>query len=297
MIVKGYRILLFFLLSFGIVFTSFAADNTENDSIQPLQGITVLVTAPSNYALRLAGLIEEQGGKVVLLPAVETYINPDTKAIDSIYLHADSIDWVVLPSRKAMDAFFADSNQMQIPADKFKFCAIGNDINYLRDKYHCIAALVPTEDGPDGIVEALSKEPSIQGQHIVVVAPRVIGVEEPDVIPNLIRNLKGLHLKVSKAEAYITRMADPEKYKRELNMLKNGQIDLIAFTSTAEIEALIKLSSIQLIDKQLVACFGPYTGNNALKLGLHPEYIGENYKSFEDFVLGIVGFVTNRELK
>lgn len=262
----------------------------------PLEGKTILVTAPSNYAYRFANVIEEAGGKAILFPTIQTIINPNTKAIDSIWKQAESIDWLVLPSRKAMDAFFdrIDSTSLN-SISKLRFCAIGNDINYLKEKYNTIAAIEPKESGPNGIVEELGKQANIQGQNIVVIAPLVIGVEEPNVIPNFIQNLKSLKANVTKAEGYITQLSDSLNYLNEIELLKNGKIDIIAFTSTAEIEALIKLTSLELIDKQIVACFGPYTGNNAKEFGLDPEYIGQKYSSFEDFVSGITEYFLNHK--
>lgn len=262
----------------------------------PLEGKTILVTAPSNYAYRFANVIEEAGGKAILFPTIQTIINPNTKAIDSIWKQAESIDWLVLPSRKAMDAFFdrIDSTSLN-SISKLRFCAIGNDINYLKEKYNTIAAIEPKESGPNGIVEELGKQANIQGQNIVVIAPLVIGVEEPNVIPNFIRDLKRLKANVTKAEGYITQLSDSLNYLNEIELLKNGKIDIIAFTSTAEIEALIKLTSLELIDKQIVACFGPYTGNNAKEFGLNPEYIGQKYSSFEDFVSGITEYLLNQK--
>lgn len=262
----------------------------------PLEGKTILVTAPSNYAYRFANVIEEAGGKAILFPTIQTIINPNTKAIDSIWKQAESIDWLVLPSRKAMDAFFdrIDSTSLN-SISKLRFCAIGNDINYLKEKYNTIAAIEPKESGPNGIVEELGKQANIQGQNIVVIAPLVIGVEEPNVIPNFIRDLKSLKANVTKAEGYITQLSDSLNYLNEIELLKNGKIDIIAFTSTAEIEALIKLTSLELIDKQIVACFGPYTGNNAKEFGLNPEYIGQKYSSFEDFVSGITEYLLNQK--
>ena len=272
-------------------------DSARKESYKnPLKGKIILVTAPSNYSHRFANLIEEAGATTILFPTVETILNPNTKAIDSIWQHADKIDWLVLPSRKAMDAFFDKKDSSVLHTiSKLRFCAIGNDINYLKEKYNIIAALDPKESGPNGIVEELSKSQNIQNQNIVVVAPLVIGVKEPNVIPNFIKNLKGLKANVTKAEGYITHLSDSLNYLKEIELLKNGKIDIIAFTSTAEIEALIKLTSLELVDEQIVACFGPYTGNNAIKFGLHPEYIGQKYSSFEDFVIGITEYLTKQE--
>lgn len=292
---KAFSISRFVILASLISIVSCESGEKKYDE-NPLEGKTILVTAPSNYAYRFANVIEEAGGKAILFPTIQTIINPNTKAIDSIWKQAESIDWLVLPSRKAMDAFFdrIDSTSLN-SISKLRFCAIGNDINYLKEKYNTIAAIEPKESGPNGIVEELGKQANIQGQNIVVIAPLVIGVEEPNVIPNFIRDLKSLKANVTKAEGYITQLSDSLNYLNEIELLKNGKIDIIAFTSTAEIEALIKLTSLELIDKQIVACFGPYTGNNAKEFGLNPEYIGQKYSSFEDFVSGITEYLLNQK--
>ncbi len=284
------------IILFILFFVS--ACNSINNNASPLKGITILVTTPSNYASRFARLIEKTGANAILFPTVETIINPNTSDIDSILQYSESIDWVILPSRKAMDAYFSRFIQDSISLhklSKIKYCAIGNDINYLKDKYKISTNIELKEAGPNGIVEALSKEPFIKGQNIVVVAPLVLGVHEPNIIPNLIRDIRNLNTNVTKAEAYITQLSDSLKYLAEIELLKRGEIDIIAFTSTSEIEALIKLTSIDIIDKQIVACFGPYTGNNAKKLGLHPEYIGDKYNSFDDFVTGISNYILEQK--
>lgn len=295
---KAYRFLFFLLFLFFADSIFSISINTKQDSNTHLHGKTILVTAPSNYALRLAQKFESEGANIVLIPAVETFINPNTSSIDSIFEHLNQIDWIILASRKAIDAFFLRKKNYQeqgISLSKIKFCAIGNDINYLKEEYDIVAAFTPQESGPNGIVEVLSNQKNIQNQNIVIVAPLVKGVKEPNVIPNLIKDLADLGYHVKKAEGYITQIADSIKYSDEIAMLKNGAIDLIAFTSTAEIEALIKMSSSEIIDQTIVACFGPYTGNNAKLLGLHPEYIGDSYHSFDDFVSGILNYLSERK--
>ncbi|HAG15719.1 MAG TPA: uroporphyrinogen III synthase [Bacteroidales bacterium] len=285
----------FFIVLFGLGI--FANTNYATGLSEGINGKYILVTAPSNYAKSLSNLIKEKGGIPVLMPTVETAINPDTKAIDNLLRNIDSVNWVVLPSRMAIDAFFsriAANSVSKKALKKVKFCALGNDINYLKENFRVNVAFHPSEAGPNGIVEALKNQPNIQNQNLWIVAPLVIGVTEPNVIPNFIRDLNHLGLRVQKAEGYITRIADPKKYNEQLDLLKNGQIDLIAFTSTAEIEALIKITSIETIENQIVACFGPYTGKNAQLLGLNPEFIGTEFHSFVDFVNGIDQFFRNK---
>jgi uroporphyrinogen-III synthase len=285
------KILLFFVGTLLLPHFSVAQKTVP---LADLSGQTILVTAPSNYGKRLARIIQKSGGKAVQIPCVETFINPNTTALNRFLAKANQYDWVVLPSRMAIDAFFKSYEKVK-PISNLKFCAIGHDILYLKEKYNTVVAIHPKESGPNGIIAALKKIPNIKGQRIAVLAPQVKGVTEPDVTPNFIKALKKTGLKVKKIEAYITQIADPNRYTKELQLLKSGKIDLIAFTSSAEIEALIKLTSRQQIEQSVVACFGPYTGKNATKLGLHPEFIGKKYTSFDDFVLGISDYLKSSE--
>jgi|GEM_PF-403029 len=280
----GNFVFIFLLIATGCKNTNHSAVEQKDNG---LQNKHVLITAPSNYAERLSQLIKEAGGIPVVLPAVETTINPNTSSIDSLLTNLNSFQWIVLPSRKAADAFFEGVQRNDIAHDmlsKINFCAIGNDINYLLDKYNTEVAFTPSESGPNGIVQVLDKLPGIQGKNLGLVAPQVIGVSEPNVIPNFIQNLKELGINVHKTEGYVTKIANPDTYQHQLDQLKNGQIDIIAFTSTAEIEALLKLSSSTTINRCQIACFGPYTGNNAKKLGINPAYVGKDYHSFSSFV-------------
>ncbi len=251
----------------------------------------ILITAPSNYAPRLAKFIELEGGTPVLMPAIETRFNQDTDDLDRLLNSTAKYDWVFLPSRKAIDVFFKRVDELDIRMNNFnslKFCAIGKDIEYLREQYDTEVEFYPEEASPQGIIESLLKFENINQQHLAVVAPKVIDLTEPDVIPDFIRNLQNSGISVEKIEGYITQPVDATKYPEKLRMIRTGQIDMIAFTSTAEIEACIKmLGNVQWINKNIVACFGPYTAANAKKLGVEVNYIGEKFNSFKDFVEGI----------
>jgi len=38
------------------------------------------------------------------------------------------------------------------------------------------------------------------------------------------------------------------------------------------------------LNKTKIACFGPYTGGNAKRLGLNPCFIAQNYSSFQGYI-------------
>ena len=88
--------------------------------------------------------------------------------------------------------------------------------------------------------------------------------------------------------AYTTQAVELNSQLPSFQLLKQTNPDtIIAFTSTAEIMSILHYFSTKELNQMQIACFGPYTGNNAKKLGLHPIYVGQKFASFEDFIEGI----------
>lgn len=293
------RIIIFLavFMSFGCMTSAqtLSTGTSVSDTIVcSLIGKQLLVTAPENYAGRLAKLIEQKGGKAIAAPSIHTSLNPYTREIKNVLLHPSVYSWVVLPSRKAIDAFFAVASDKQFAGSLhlFKICAIGKDAEYLKSSYHMEAALVPEEASPAGIIKVLALMPDVKGQSIVVIAPKVVGLREPDVIPDFIAGLKDIGMNPVKIEGYITSPQNAVNYKKEVDLLYNGKIDLLIFSSATEAEALLSIvGDLELLNKQKIACFGPYTAANVEKLGIRVDYVGKNYHSFDAFVDEICIFI------
>ncbi len=269
--------------------------NTCGSPSGKLRGRKIVVTAPSGYSRRLAGLIEKAGGKPVILPTIETVINPESSGIDRILDHPRRYDLVVFSSRKAIQAFFQRFRERRLPDSilhRFRFSAIGKDIDYLRENSGRDAAVDPAEPSPSGIVDALREIEGAEEWSVAVIAPRVTGLTEPDVIPRFMENLEELGISADKIEGYITRPAPAGEYKRELNLIKNRRVDIIAFTSATEIEALkLLLGGTRWLNRNTVACFGPYTAANARGMGVEVDFTGKDFHSFEGYVDGIAEFL------
>jgi len=188
---------------------------------------------------------------------------------------------------------------LKIPDKTLKelnICAVGKDIDYLKAEYHQDVAITPREPSPKGITETLSEIKDIQSKSIAVIAPRDEGLTEPDVIPDFISSLVSISMQVEKVEGYITKPSDKTHYLNELQQIINGEIDLIAFTSTAEIEALIgMLGEVEILNKNTIACFGPFTAANAQKLDVRVDFTGQNFHSFEAYVKEIAEFLKKNE--
>jgi len=253
-----------------------------------MEAKNILITAPENYACKFSKLLQEKEAIVWHFPAVTTQINRNLSALQTYISNLQAGDLIMLPSRMAIDAFFKAYNDLRTKPDlkTVHFFAFGHDQFYLEEKYHFQVASKSLLNGPKDIISYFEKH-SYTDKKIWVVVPKVIGVPEPNVIPDFIKGLKTIGLQPVRIEGYITQANKMNFYPEIKKALTQGQIDLIAFTSTAEIMALLKEMPLSKLQNVKVACFGPYTGNNAIKLGLKPVYIGKKHTAFTDFVEGI----------
>lgn len=259
--------------------------------------LNILVTAPTIYNSRLSNIIDgvDNGTKykAIKLPVIDTKLIENNTAIDTVLLHLENFSWIALTSRNAIKAYFQRAEELGIKEATLRncyYCAIGKDQEYLRS-FGIDSIITNTEPSPQGIVNALRSIPHTN-KRIAVLCPQVIGLPEPDVVPNFLDSLRSLKIDVSKIYAYTTSIHHSKATENVVEKLKTGEIDLIAFTSSAEIEGLL---SIIHYDKSIlkdvnIACFGPYTKSNAIRLGLHPCLTASNFSSFDNYVEAITNF-------
>ncbi len=183
----------------------------ENDlltpSIQlPLYGKRILITAPRNYAFRFSEQIIKKGGLPVLMPTIETCHLSNYTELDIALGQIDAFDWIVFTSRNGITAFFDRMNDLNIPTSVLQncqLCALGKDAESLL--FFCGKVdLIPTESSPAGIVAELAEIPQINQKKVLIPAPKVVGLPEPDVIPNLISDLQKLGIQATCVPTYIT---------------------------------------------------------------------------------------------
>lgn len=259
----------------------------------PLYGKRILVTAPRNYASRLSEQIIKQGGLPLLMPTIETCLLSNYTELDYVLTHIDEFNWIAFTSRNGITAFFQRMIFLNIPKcvlQNCQLCAIGKDAETLLSLCGRVD-LIPAESSPRGIVTDLAKIPDIYDKKVLVPAPEVLGIPEPNVVPNFIADLQQLGMQVTRVPTYITQGLDKNIYQVELNLIRQGMIDLIAFSSTAEVESFLTMvNSPKEYEHCVIACFGPYTAANAQKLGVNVSIVSNDYSSFAGFAEAIAAF-------
>lgn len=260
----------------------------------PLYGKRVLVTAPRNYAARLSSQLINKGALPVLMPTIETCALADFTELDAALSQIDTFDWIAFTSRNGIDAFFQRLEDLGISVSVLKNCrvsAIGKDAERLAN-FGVKVDLIPQESSPKGIIAELAKISGINKQTVLVPVPEVVGIAEPNVIPNFVAGLKKLGMNVTRIPTYTTRCLDNSLYEVELNLVRQGKIDVIAFSSTAEVSGFLQMVTSKADYQQcVIACFGPYTAANARKLSMNVSIVAENYSSFAGFAEAIANFM------
>lgn len=252
---------------------------------------TILVTAPEIYNGRLTSLIDAVNGDAIAFPIIETTIIENNSNLDHVLDSLDSYCAIVLPSRNAIKAFINRAGELGISTsdlNKGKYYAIGKDEDMLRD--HNITSVVEIlAPSPDGIFQSIKTKAYRDGR-VAVLVPRVEGMPEPNVIPDFLDSLNTLSIQVERIEAYITAASKPQNYAEVYAKMSNNEIDLIVFTSTGEIQAMQAFFNKEVLDNCTIACFGPYTYNNAQVLGLEPAFMAKDYSKFEGFVEAMIEY-------
>jgi uroporphyrinogen-III synthase len=277
-----------YLIDFCILYTScFVEVKLLTSSTQlPLHGKRILVTAPRNYAIRFSNQLVNQGALPLLMPTIETCPLENFTELDTALQNIEQFDWIAFTSRNGIEAFFQRLDELQINPlglAKCQLCAIGIDSEKLA-AFGFKVDIVPKESSPTGIIAELAQIPNISKQTVLVPVPEVLGVPEPDIVPNFIAGLKQLGMNVTRVPTYMTRCLEKTVYEVELGLIRQGKIDAIAFSSTAEIMGFLKMVySKSDYENCVIACFGPYTAANAKKLGLDVAIVARDYSSFAGF--------------
>ncbi|NWF80492.1 MAG: uroporphyrinogen-III synthase [Chloroflexi bacterium] len=261
---------------------------------QPLFGRRIVITAPRSYALRLAAALLDLGGLPLFMPTIATTLLDDYTALDHCLVQRSSFDWIACTSRNGIEALLHRCAHLGLPPTALQACrlaAIGQDAERLAT-LGLRVDLLPAEPSPQGIVAALAQLPASPGQAILVPAPLVEGMPEPDIIPSFVAGLQQIGMHVTRVPAYRTRLVDRAHYPIELELIRRGAVDALALSSAGEVAGLLAMIDDPGDYRQCaICCFGPYTAANARRLGLTPAVVADDFSSFAGFARAIAAYL------
>ncbi|KAJ4965072.1 hypothetical protein NE237_016921 [Protea cynaroides] len=280
----------------------------------PIYRRRVAFTTPQNYAERLTHLLQLNGAEPIWCPTVVVEPTPGTKAsIRSFLLSSpnqggnyasplEDFSAIAFTSRTGISAFAESLAELENPplspvGEDFTVTGIGKDAELLTEGFLAMLCenpksrtrvLVPPKATPASMVESLGIG---HGRRILCPVPLVLGINEPPVIPDFLRDLAAKDWIPVRVSAYVTRWAGPKSAEV---LLRQERLDAIVFTSTGEVEGMLKscrtlgFNDWETVREKwpglVVAAHGPVTALGAERLGVAVDVVSSRYDSFEGIV-------------
>ncbi len=239
---------------------------------KPLFGVRVLVPRARSQSGELADLIEELGGEAVEFPVIHIQSPSKQEALDKLddaLLGLFDYDWAIFTSVNGVDYFFRRLREKGLDIrslSKARIAAVGPKTAAKLLDHGLQVETLPDTFKAEGLLDSLL--PSLSpGQKVLLPRADIARDYLPD-------KLKKLGLLVTEVDVYET-VLSAENAKDVIEMLKQREIHVIAFTSSSTVTNLIEIISQQSVGNPLkllgevdLVCIGPVTAQTALEHGL-----------------------------
>ncbi len=235
-----------------------------------LNGKNILVTRPQEQAFEFASKLIAEGANIYLLPTVKITLPEDYTEIDRSLGKINGYDWIVFTSTNAVRYFVERMQHLRLFADVLKagkIAAVGPATALMLEK--------------EGIhVDYISGTHT--GEFLASTMEDVSG--KKILVPTTDINRGKLREILSQRGAEVEEVAFYNTRKNEVAddyiiQTFNAGIDMITFTSSSSVEALVELVSPLHIplEKFSVACIGPHTADTARHHGLKVDVIAKPF--------------------
>lgn len=242
---------------------------------KPLFGKRVLVTRSREQASELSRAIERLGGEPVEFPTIAIAAPEDNAPLKNALANLSHYNWIIFTSVNGVKYFFDTLEQLNGDVRDLKginICAIGPQTGKALQKMALKVDYIPTEYRAEAIVEGLKGKLSAGDR---VLLPRADIARK--VLPEA---LSRMGIQVDEVTAYRT-VVGTGNAEMVRDMLVNGSIDLITFTSSSTVRNFINLLGTanpgELVNNARVACIGPITATTARDLGLPVHIEAKEY--------------------
>lgn len=233
---------------------------------QPLAGRIILITRAREQSGEFASRLQDLGAAVIEFPTIEIVPPLSWEELDRAIDRLPSYDWVIFTSVNGVDFFWRRLSEKmkkrQMPST-LKFCAIGPATARQLQERGIEVDYTPKEFVAEAILQGFEKM-AIRRKRILLARVK----QARDILP---KGLRALGAEVDVVEAY--RTVRPRGGARRLkNILENGKVDVITFTSSSTVnhfvELLKKEDLKELLKGMTIACIGPITAQTAENLGM-----------------------------
>ncbi len=241
----------------------------------PLAGKKILITRARDQSDEFATRLRNLGAEVIEFPTIEILPPPSWKELDRAIHGLKSYDWIIFTSANGVNFFLQrliDKGKNSRPLSSLKICAIGPATAKKLKEKDIRVAYTPKEFVAEGILKGFEKM-MIQGNRILLARAK----KARDILP---KGLRKMGAEVDVVEAYRT-VKPRGGTKRLKQLLTDGKIDVITFTSSSTVNHFAELLKEDDLKKLLrgiaIACIGPITAQTAKRWGMRVQIQPKQY--------------------
>ena len=251
---------------------------TPNHSQLPLAGNTILVTRAATQSGQFSDRLQQQGARVIEMPALVIGPPSTWEALDSAIAQLSSFHWLILTSHNAVDCFFARLEASGKDARSLfgiKIAVVGKKTAESLRSHSLQPDFIPPNFVADSLVENFPWE-GVEGEH-GGIAPTNCKILFPRVESGgrevLVKEFTAKGAQVIEAPAY--QSCCPETIDPiALAALQNRAVNMITFASSKTVQNFCKLieQSPELSGSQdwlknvCIASIGPETSKSCYNL-------------------------------
>src|SRR4030042_2314607 len=239
-----------------------------------VRGKRILITRAREQSGEFATMLKKTGAEVMELPTIEIVPPFSWKELDRVLPRLRSYDWLIFTSANGVHFFWqtlTEKGKIRLPSS-MKVCAIGPaTAKQLKEKKISVDYM-PKEFIAESILDGFQKK-FIKEKRILVARAK----KARDILP---KGLRKMGAKVDVVEVYRT-VKPKGGSKRLRQLLTDGKIDVIIFTSSSTVNHFADLLKKEDLKKRLkgiaIACIGPVTANTAKEWGMKVQIQPKQY--------------------
>ncbi|WP_224409945.1 uroporphyrinogen-III synthase [Oscillatoria salina] len=264
---------------------------------QPLTGKTVLVTRAARQSSKFSELLQQQGAKVVEMPALEIRPPSSWVELDRAIAHLDDFHWLILTSSNGVEYFYqrlTNCGKSERNLANIKIAVVGKKTATSLRQQGGQPNFIPPDFIADSLVEHFPE--ALAGKKILF--PRV----ETGGRELLVQELTNQGAEVVEVPAY--QSGCPEQIAPEaLETLQKQTVDFLTFASGKTVNNFCKLlanvtpelliSSEKLLANVCIASIGPQTSQSCRQLLGRVDLEAQEY-TLEGLTQAILDYVENQ---
>lgn len=228
----------------------------------PLKGCKIIVTRPEDRISTLSERLKKLGAEVIENPCIKIKSSIGSKiSFAEIKDKIKLSNWIVFTSPSGVDVFFRELKKAKLDARLFgdkKLAVIGSGTAKALSEYNLRYDLMPEEYYTHKLAYALC-EKCIKGEKICILRAEAGSEELTDILAK--NDIKFYDIGI-----YETIYENEDK-NNLVNMINNGEIDFVTFTSKSTADAFAEITKGADRNKIKAVCIGEKTKKAAEEKG------------------------------